>query len=119
MSDEFIELATKEINEAIFELKQIMLTCQNDADISLNADEFQKHTHKIKGLAPMMGKIELGSFSSMLDSTLKKMMDGITIEGIFNVMGDSIFSMNQSMAESGNGLDEIKTKISKILSTLH
>ncbi|MCJ8307268.1 MAG: hypothetical protein MJK05_09560 [Nitrosopumilus sp.] len=51
MSDEFIKLATKEINDAISELQQIMITCQNDSDISSNADEFQKHTHKIKGLA--------------------------------------------------------------------
>jgi hypothetical protein len=96
-----------------------MTTCQNDSDISSNADEFQKHTHKIKGLAPMMGKLELGNFSSMLDSILKKIMGGITIDGIFNILNDSIFSMNQSMIESDNNLDEIKIRISKILSTLN
>ncbi len=119
MSDEFIELATKEINDAISELQQIMTTCQNDSDISSNADELQKHTHKIKGLAPMMGKLELGNFSSMLDSILKKIMGGITIDGIFNILNDSIFSMNQSMIESDNNLDEIKIRISKILGTLN
>ena len=119
MSDEFIELATKEINDAISELQQIMTTCQNDTDISSNANEFQKHTHKIKGLAPMMGKLELGNFSSTLDLILKKIIAGITIDGIFNILNDSIFSMNQSMIESDDDLDEIKTKISKILSTLN
>jgi len=118
MSDEFIELATKEINDAISELKQIISTCKNDTDISLHSDEFQKHTHKIKGLAPMMGKIELGDFSSILDSILKKIMDGTVIAGIFNVLNDSIFYMGQSMTESNNNLEKIKTKISKILSTL-
>ena len=119
MSDEFIKLATTEINDAISALQQIMATCQNDSDISSNADEFQKHTHKIKGLAPMMGKLELGNVSSILDSILKKMMDGVLIDGIFNILNDSIFSMNQSMIESNDNLDKIKTKISKILSTLN
>ena len=119
MSDEFIKLATKEINDAVSALQQIMIICQNDSDISSNADEFQKHTHKIKGLAPMMGKLELGNFSSILDSILKKMMDGVLIDGIFIILNDSIFSMNQSMIESDDNLDKIKTKISKILSTLN
>ena len=44
MSDEFIEIATKEINEEIFELDKILSTCQNDANVLLNADKFQKHT---------------------------------------------------------------------------
>ena len=119
MSDEFIEIATKEINEEISELDKILSTCQNDANILLNADKFQKCTHKIKGLAPMMGKEELGSFSGMLDSILKKMMDGVTINGIFNVFTDSISSMNQCMSEPDYNLTEIKTRISQILNTLN
>ncbi len=74
MSDEFIEIATKEINEEISELDKLLSTCQNDANIFSSADKFQKHTHKIRGLAPMMGKEELGNFSAILDSVLKKMM---------------------------------------------
>lgn len=119
MSDEFIEIATKEINEEISELDKILSTCQNDADVFSSADEFQKHTHKIKGLAPMMGKEELGLFAAMLDSILKKMIGDVTIEGIFDVLNDSVSSMKQSMIESDYDFAEIKTRTSKILNNLN
>jgi hypothetical protein len=48
MSDEFIEIATQEINEEISGLEQLLPACQNDADIFSSAGKFQKHTHKIK-----------------------------------------------------------------------
>jgi len=114
MSDEFIEIATKEINEELTELDKILSTCQNDANVFSNADKFQKHTHKIKGLAPMMGREELGSFSAILDSILKKMIDGATIDDAFNVLSDSISSMKHNMSEPDYNLAEIKTRISQI-----
>ncbi len=119
MSDEFIEIATKEINEEISELDKILSTCQNDANVFSGADKFQKHTHKIKGLAPMMGKEDLGSFSAMLDSMLKKMIDGVMIDGVFGVLCDSISSMKQHMSEPDYNLTEIKIKISQILNNLN
>jgi len=115
MSDEFIETATKEINEEISELDKILSTCQNDVNVFSSADKFQKHTHKIKGLAPMMGKEELGGLSAILDSIFKKMMDGVTIDGVFNVLSDSVFSMKQYMSEPDYNLAEIKIRISQIL----
>ncbi len=119
MSDEFLEIATKEINEEISELDKLLSTCQNDANVLSNVDEFQKHTHKIKGLAPMMGKEELGSFSAILDSLLKKMMDDITINGIFNDMCDSVSSMKQDMSEPDYDFTEIKNRISQISNNLN
>ncbi len=119
MSDEFIEIATKEINEEISELDKILSTCQNDANVFSGADKFQKHTHKIKGLAPMMGKAELGSFAAILDSILKKMIDGITINGIFNDMGDSISSIKQYRSEPKYDLAEIRNRISQIRNNLN
>ena len=56
MSDEFIQLATKEINEEILGIGDILKSCSDDALVFENSDKLQKHTHKIKGLAPMMGK---------------------------------------------------------------
>ncbi len=118
MSDEFIKIATREINEEISGLEQLLSACQNDTDVFSSADKFQKHTHKIKGLAPMMGKEELGSFSALLDSTLEKMMNGTTITGIFNDMIDSISLMKKSMSEPDCDLAEIKNRISQILNNL-
>ncbi len=119
MSDEFIEIATKEINEEISELDKILSACQNDANVFSGADKFQKHTHKIKGLAPMMGKEELGNFSAILDSILKKMMAGVMIDDIFNVLCDSISSMKQYMSEPDYNLAEIKIRISQIRDNLN
>ena len=118
MSDEFIEIATKEINEELSGLEELLFACQNDANVFSNAGKFQKHTHKINGLAPMMGKSELGSFSVILDSLLKKMIDGTTINGILNDMTDSISLMKQSMSEPDSNLTEIKHRISQILNNL-
>ncbi len=118
MSDEFIEIATKEINEEISGMAQLLSACQNDADVFSSAGKFQKHTHKIKGLAPMMGKEELGSFSAILDSILKKMIDGVIINGIFNDMTNSISLMKKSMSEPDYDLAEIKNRISQILNNL-
>ena len=119
MSDEFIETATRELNEEIFELDKILSTCQNDANVFSSAEKFQKHTHKIKGLAPMMGKEDLGNFSAILDSILKKMMNGVTINGVFNVLSDSISSMKQCMSGPDYNLAEIKIRISQILNNLN
>ncbi len=118
MSDEFIEIATQEINEEISGMGQLLSACQNDADVFSGADEFQKHTHKIKGLAPMMGKEELGSFSVILDSILKKLIDGVTIDGVFNDMTDSISLMKKSMSEPECDFAEIKNRVSQILNNL-
>ena len=87
-------------------------------DVFSSAGKLQKHTHKIKGLTPMMGKEELGSFSVILDSILKKMIDGVIIDGIFNDVADSISLMKKSMSESECDLAEIKNRISQILNNL-
>jgi len=118
MSDEFIEIATKEINEELSGMGQLLSACQNDTDVFSGASKFQNHTHKIKGLAPMMGKEELGSFSAILDSILKKFIDGVTIDGIFNDMTDSISLMKKSMSEPECDLTEIKNRVSQILNNL-
>ena len=72
MSDEFMKLATKEINEEIASLVELLSQCSSDDGIFSTAEKFQKHTHKIKGLAPMMGKEDLGELSGTMDSILKK-----------------------------------------------
>jgi len=116
MSDEFIKIATEEINAEISELEKIFSKCQNDADVLLNADTFQKSTHKIKGLAPMMGKEELGALSALLDAVFKKMIEGRQVQGIFNILIDSFGSMKNSMTEPEVDLNPITDKIKQILS---
>jgi len=115
MSDEFTTIATKEINDDITDLENILKTCVNDNDVYQNADKFQKHTHKIKGLAPMMGKEELGGFSSILDTLMKRMIQGEKTEGIFEILIESFHSMRNSMNESNYDLSQINNKIKQFL----
>ncbi len=118
MSDEFITIATKEINDEIAGLEKILNTCTNNDNVYQNASDFQKHTHKIKGLAPMMGKEELGGLSSQLDIILKKTIEGKKIEGIFDILTESIYYMKNSMIESYCDLSKINNKIKQLLSDL-
>lgn len=51
MSDEFMKIATQEINDELSSISTILDLCQNDADVSKNSDKIEEHMHKIKGLA--------------------------------------------------------------------
>jgi len=116
VSDEFITIATKEINDEITGLENILNSSENDDVIYQNAIKFQKHTHKIKGLAPMMGKEELGGLSSLLDIMLKKIIEGKKIMGILDVLTESLHLMKDSMNEPNCDLSQIKNKIKNLLS---
>jgi len=115
MSDEFITIATKEINDEITGLENILNICVNDDDVYQNSDKFQKHTHKIKGLAPMMGKEELGGLSSLLDAMLKKSIEGKKFGGIFDILTESFDLMKNSMNTTNSDLSQINNKIKQLL----
>jgi chemotaxis protein histidine kinase CheA len=118
MSDEFLKIATAEINDEILEIQNILNSCHNALDVSANAAKIQKSTHKIKGLAPMMGKDDLGNLSSLLDSVLKKIIDGAIVDDLFDSMKDSVNEMKNSMIYSDYNLDVIKQRILRISSNL-
>jgi HPt (histidine-containing phosphotransfer) domain-containing protein len=113
MSDEFIKLATQEINQEISSLFKILNECKDNAEIISNASNIEKHTHKIKGLAPMMGKEDLGELASKLDVVFKKIIDGNVIE-FFKDFHDSVILMKNHMSASGCDLSEIKERIEKV-----
>ena len=74
-------------------------------------DFYQKYTHKIKGLAPMMGKESLGDLSSSLDNIFKKIVDGENVDGVFNLMQECIIHMKKSMNELDYDFSQINEKI--------
>jgi HPt (histidine-containing phosphotransfer) domain-containing protein len=114
MSDEFIEVATKEVNGDIEEIKNILKLCSTDEDVFHNSAKFQKHTHKIKGLAPMMGKESLGNFSSSLDDVFKKMIEGNHYENIFDIISKSVVQMKKSMNEPDFDFSQINDQIKQL-----
>ena len=99
MTDEFLDVATKEIKEDLCELDALLARCKNDDDVIAIISEFQKHTHKIKGLAPMMGQQSLGDVSKSLDSLLKKFIDGDGCLGIFVLLSEIAVSLTVSVTE--------------------
>jgi len=114
LSDEFTEQAVKEIHEELEHNSQILKSCQNDEDISNKCSEIEKHLHKIKGLAPMMGQKKIGELASLNDELIKKILEGEKIEGIFETIKQSNKLMKDLMLDSTveiNGLKQtIKTK---------
>lgn len=118
MSAEFLKIATAEINDEISKIQNILNSCHNDLDVSANAAKIQKSTHKIKGLAPMMGKEELGSLSSLLDSILKKITHDTIPDELLESLIDAVGEMKNSMTIPNYNLDKIKQKISQISLTL-
>jgi len=117
MSDEFIELATKEINQELSNMDDILNLCKNDDDVILKASNFQRHTHKIKGLAPMMGQDELGEIASQLDFILKQVIDGKNISFFIDLV-NCIAAMKNVMNSSEYDLTKIKERILAISANL-
>ncbi len=119
LSDEFTQQATKEINEELDHNSQILKSCQNDEDISNKCSEIEKHLHKIKGLAPMMGQKKLGELASLNDELIKKILEGKKIKGIFDTINQSNKLMKDLMQDSTLEIDNlkqiIKTKYSEFL----
>jgi len=117
MSDEFIKIATNEILDDVSQMAHILESCKDDDDVKLNAGHFQKSTHKIKGLAPMMGKEELGNLSALLDELFKKFIQGDHFDGIFDALLGIIPAMKNSVTEPkynvGSIIDQVKNILSK------
>jgi len=117
MSDEFMKVATLEINNELSSISTILDLCQNDAGVSKNSDKIEKHMHKIMGLAPMMRKENIGSLAKTLDSILKKIVSGQKVDGFFEALSMSIEQMKISM-DKHHDLGEIQKQISDITSKI-
>ncbi len=113
MSDEFIQVATKEINEELEEIKKIIGKCEDDSDVSKNCKDIEKHTHKIKGLAPMMDKPKVGTISLLNDKLLKQMIEGKSINGILQIISESNEIMKKDMDGENVDAESLVHKINE------
>ncbi len=112
MSEEFTRIATKEILEDISEITKLMNSCKNDYDLVHHVDDFQKHFHKIKGLAPMMKKEQVGKLASIFDSLMKQIQNGQKISGIYDSLTESMPQMQKAMTANDENLEDLQSKIS-------
>jgi len=117
MSDEFIKVATREINDELSGITTILDSCKTETDVPKNSDKIEQHMHKIKGLAPMMGKENIGNLAKTLDSILKKIMSGSKVDGFLEPLSISIKQMKLAMDEP-NDLGEVQAQVSDIASKI-
>ena len=113
MSDEFFRVAKLEINQELQEIKSILKSCLDDPDIAKNSKNLEQHMHKIKGLAPMMGKEDVGSLAKTLDLILKKLASGKKVPGFKDPLNSSIDQMILAMDKQCD-LSPIQKQISDI-----
>jgi len=111
MSDEFTQVATKEINEALAGIEGILNSCKNDEDVTNNSTDIEKYLHKIKGLAPMMGQNGVGEIAGLHDTLVKKIIGGQIVEGIFEISNESNQLMKNLMNGSATNITELKEKL--------
>jgi len=119
VSDDFLNVATKEIQEDLDAIKQILKNCKNDIDIFNNAKEIQRHIHKIKGLAPMMGQKEVGEIAKITDSLAKHVIANGPLENSLGTLIESNSVMNDILFGQYKGeITEYKKKIRKIFASV-
>ena len=117
MSEEFIKVATQEINDELSAITLILESCQNNDDILKNSAKIEQHMHKIKGLAPMMGKENIGDLAKKLDLILKKIASGKKVTGFFEPLSNSIHQMTIAMNKH-HDLGKIQIQVSDIASKI-
>jgi len=115
MSDEFLRIATREIDEALTAITTILGSCSGDSDVTKNSDKIEQQMHKIKGLAPMMGKESVGSLAKTLDAILKKIVSGQKVDGFFDPLSFSVTQMKKALDKPCD-LGPIQKQISDIAS---
>src|SRR5574337_299195 len=109
MSEESLRNARQEIQTEIDNLKDIFRTCANDEQLYETSIDIEKHMHKIKGLAPMMGQEKVGEISRISNIILKH----VTSQGMLKGSHDMILSAVQKMSDIfsgqiGGGVDDFK-----------
>jgi len=62
----------------------------------------------------MMGKESLGDLSSSLDDVFKKIVNGDNVDGVFNLMQESITHMKKSLNELDYDFSQINEKIKQL-----
>ena len=103
MSDEFLKVARKEIESEIESLKDIFSSCTNDEELYKKSTDIEKHMHKIKGLAPMMGQDGMGEIARISDMILKH----IPSHGVLNNSYKIIFEAISNMSDILGGRSKI------------
>jgi chemotaxis protein histidine kinase CheA len=113
LSEEFLRVAKEEINQDIAEIGNLLNHCSNDDDITKHASDIEKHIHKIKGLAPMMGQDQLGNIASLIDKILKVILSGKPVSGIYRTITQSHGFMKNAIDGNITNYDLLHSEITQ------
>jgi chemotaxis protein histidine kinase CheA len=112
MSDNFHKIARQEIQEELDSMKQILLQCNNDNDISKYGNKIEKHLHKIKGLAPMMDQNNVGEIAKLNDIIIRHIIENGMLSGTYQIISESLHMMQEIFNDTNKkNIDEFKIKI--------
>lgn len=105
MSDEFQKVARLEIQLELDGLNEVFLEYIDDKQFFEKIKDIEKHMHKIKGLAPMMGQEKIGEIARISDIILKHIIN----QGALKGSQEMIFEAVQRMSFIFNGDTNIET----------
>ena len=102
MSDEFLKVARQEIQSEIDSLKKAFITCINDEQFYKKSRDIEKHIHKIKGLAPMMGQEKIGEIARISDIVLKHVINYGVLKGSHDIILEAVQRMSHLFSGDAN-----------------
>ena len=112
MSEEFLKVARQEIQVELDSLKEAFHACANDEQFYKKSKEIEKHMHKIKGLAPMMGQENVGEIARMSDLILKYVMTQGMLKGSHDIILEAVQRMNHLFnGDISIEIDDFRKKI--------
>lgn len=114
MSDRFFELARQEMQSEIDSLQIIFESCRTDQQCYERAEDIEKHMHKIKGLAPMMGEEEIGKIARTSDIIVKHVIKQGILKGSHAIIFDSVQKMHHIFnGQADAGVDDFERHAKK------
>ncbi len=112
MSDEFLKVARQEIQSEIDILKEVFLACVNDEQFYKKSREIEKHMHKIKGLAPMMGQEKVGEIARISNIILKQVINNGVLKGSHDIISEAVQRMNHIFnGGTNNETDDFRKQV--------
>ncbi len=111
MSDEFLRVARLEIQTEIENLKDIFLICGNDEQLHEKSVDIEKHMHKIKGLAPMMGQEKVGEIARISDIILKHVIGHGMLKGAHSIISNAVQKMSSIFDGYDAEVDDFKKTV--------
>ena len=106
-------MAKRELSQDISEIGNLLRNCKDDADVTKISSEIEKHTHKIKGLAPMMNQEKIGKIAALLDKLLKSVVDGKPSSGIQKTIRESYNFMQNTLDGKLADYESLQSEIEK------